>query len=178
MRKTIILLLFVLSFSNVCAVKAQTTGAVTLAWPPSPSANVAGYKIYYGISSGNYMSAVPVSGATTTNVTIKGLISGVTYYFAATSCDSSGNQGIFSPEISAVAASTELAMALTPLVTSPAGQFSFTVSGGYGYQYVVQASTDLMNWINLQTNIAPFNFVDSNAGQFSHRFYRTVYIPN
>ena len=178
MRKTIILLVFMLSFSCVSVVKAQAIGTVTLAWPPSPSANVVGYKIYYGISSGNYMSAVPVFGATTTNVTINGLVAGVTYYFAATSFDNSGNQGVFSPEVSAVPASTEIAVTLTPVLASPAGQFSFTISGGYGYQYVVQASTNLMNWINLQTNMAPFNFVDSNAGQFSHRFYRTVYIPN
>jgi hypothetical protein len=178
MRKIITLLAFVLSLSFLCVVKAQTLATVTLAWSPSPSANVAGYKIYYGISSGNYISAVPVFGATTTNVTIKGLISGATYYFAATSCDSSGNQGVFSPEISAVAALTEITMTLTSVLASPAGQFSFAVSGVSGYQCVVQASTDLMNWINLQTNMAPFNFIDSNAAQFSHRFYRTVYIPN
>jgi hypothetical protein len=55
-----------------------------------------------------------------------------------------------------------------------AGQFSFNVSGAVNQQYVVQASTNLVDWVSVQTNTAPFTFVDANAGQFSQRFYRTL----
>lgn len=58
------------------------------------------------------------------------------------------------------------------------GQCSFNVSGTSGLQYVVQASTDLVNWVSLQTNTAPFSFTDANAGSFSQRFYRTFALTN
>jgi hypothetical protein len=58
------------------------------------------------------------------------------------------------------------------------GQYSFTVSGTSGGQYVVQASTNMLNWVSLQTNTAPFQFVDPNASQFKQRFYRTLGLTN
>ena len=57
------------------------------------------------------------------------------------------------------------------------GQFALTVAGASGHQYVVEASTDLMHWVPVQTNTAPFLFVDTNASQFGQRFYRSVYVP-
>ena len=57
------------------------------------------------------------------------------------------------------------------------GRYAFVVSGASGYKYMVQASTDLVNWVSIQTNIAPFTFVDTNLGQFSQRFYRTIFNP-
>jgi hypothetical protein len=49
--------------------------------------------------------------------------------------------------------------------------------GKHGYKYVVEASTDLVHWVPVQTNTAPFTFVDAQAGQFSRRFYRSVSVP-
>ena len=57
------------------------------------------------------------------------------------------------------------------------GQYALAVAGVPGYKYVVQASTNLINWVPLQTNTAPFTFVDANAGGFRQRFYRSVYGP-
>jgi Fibronectin type III domain len=56
-------------------------------------------------------------------------------------------------------------------------QFNVTVSGVPGYKYVVQASTNMVNWVPLQTNKAPFSFKDSDAGKFKKRFYRSIYVP-
>jgi hypothetical protein len=39
---------------------------------------------------------------------------------------------------------------------------------------MVQASTDLVSWLPLQTNPAPFLFVDTNAAGYRCRFYRTM----
>src|ERR1035441_333470 len=50
------------------------------------------------------------------------------------------------------------------------GQFKLGVAGLAGYSYVVQASTDLVSWLPLQTNPAPFVFVDANAAGYRHRF--------
>jgi hypothetical protein len=64
------------------------------------------------------------------------------------------------------------------------GQYAFTVAGAPGYEsavsgttYVIEASTDLVNWVPVYTNTAPFTFVDTNASQFGQRFYRSVYAP-
>jgi hypothetical protein len=176
MRGILILLTLAGGLLPGAETRGQTT-SVTLGWNPSTSSEVAGYDIYYGTSSGNYISAVPV--ANVTNVTIRGLTSGVTYYFAATSYDSNGNQSAFSPEITATVGSViQAAGMLSAAMALPAGQFGFTLTGTAGAQYIVQASTDLAHWVALQTNTAPFQFVDSNASQYGHRFYRTVYISN
>ena len=344
-------------------------GSVTLAWNPSASTNVVGYKIYYGLTSGIYNNTNSVTGST--NVTVTGLLQGATYYFAATAVDSLGDESQFSNETSylvptnlvnqpptlnplnnlvivqssgqqtvrltgissgltnqtqpvTVAASssntqiistpaitykfpnstgtlsfatsprtgssiisvtinngqktnniitrqftvtvlapgstapkitsqptslvtlagqtvtfsvaatgtspltyqwqcnssplpsatnavlkltgvtanqaghysvtvanvlgaTNTTAALTVYPTAAAtmatatppsrGQFAMTINGVTGYKYGVQVSTDLINWTSVQTNTAPFTFVDTNASHFSRRFYRSVYLP-
>ena len=57
------------------------------------------------------------------------------------------------------------------------GQFRLNVAGLAGYSYVVQASTDLMSWLPIQTNPAPFVFVDTSAASYGCRFYRTMLLP-
>jgi len=57
------------------------------------------------------------------------------------------------------------------------GQFQFGLAGVPGYSYVIQASTNPVQWRSLQTNHSPFNFVDPNASQFPRRFYRGAYFP-
>jgi hypothetical protein len=71
---------------------------------------------------------------------------------------------------------TTAAANLAP-ATHASGQYALAVAGVPGYKYVVQASTNLVNWVPMQTNTAPFTFVDANAGKFRQRFYRSVYAP-
>ena len=65
---------------------------------------------------------------------------------------------------------------LTPAPSGP-GQFALFVSGVTNQACVVQASTDLIDWVPMQTNTAPFTFVDSNAILFRQRFYRAASLP-
>ena len=72
------------------------------------------------------------------------------------------------------------------LVTTPArpqlqmpafsgGAFSLAVTGDFGPDYLVQASTNLAAWNTLFTNpspVLPFNWTDSGASNFNQRFYR------
>ncbi len=58
------------------------------------------------------------------------------------------------------------------------GQFSLTVNGVSGYQYVVEASLDLTHWTPIYTNAAPFTYVDEETGQYAGQFYRAVYQPS
>jgi autotransporter-associated beta strand protein len=60
-------------------------------------------------------------------------------------------------------------------VTVTNHQFQLTISGMAGNTYVLQASTDLKNWIPISTNLASANvfiLYDTNAGSFPYRFYR------
>ncbi len=73
---------------------------------------------------------------------------------------------------------------LAPVVLAPKGyvngQFSMSVTGSVGPDYVLQGSTTLMNWVSLVTNTPgsmPFIFNDPAAGSFSNRFYRAKQQP-
>lgn len=70
--------------------------SVMLAWDPSASTNAAGYFIYYGASTGSYTNLVDAGLGT--NGVVSNLLSGTTYYFAATAYDSSGFESVFSNE--------------------------------------------------------------------------------
>ncbi len=142
--------------------------SVTLSWNFSDDPNVAGYKIYYGTVSRTYLKTV--TAGNTNIATISGLIPGTTYYFAATSYNAAGIESTLSNEASYA---VPVPAATLTSATRSSGQFNFTVAGTAGRVYVVQASTNLVNWVSLQTNTAPFVFVDTNAGSFKQRFYRT-----
>jgi hypothetical protein len=73
--------------------------SVTLAWDPGPGTNViAHYNIYYGVASATYTNGV--TAGTNTTVSISNLVNGTTYYFAATTVDTSGLESDYSTEVS------------------------------------------------------------------------------
>jgi hypothetical protein len=73
-------------------------GEVTLAWDANSETDVAGYKIYYGTSSGEYSQIFDAGN--TTQITIGGIQEGVTYYFAATAYNVEASESGFSTEVS------------------------------------------------------------------------------
>ena len=164
--------LIALNLLVALAMPASALQNVTLAWGSSSSGDVAGYNIYYGGANGSYTNMISVGNVT--NVTVTGLLDGTTYYFAAKTVNASGTESGFSNQTSyavpTAAASLNAAM-------HENNRLAFTVNGVAGYQYVVEASTDMVNWVPLETNTAPFSFSDPNAGRFDHRFYRSVYLP-
>src|ERR1017187_4257925 len=82
----------------VLSASAQTAQSITLAWDPSPDPAVTGYNVYYGGAGGSYTNITSVSNVTST--TISGLAEGVTYYFVVTATDGSGDESVFSNEVS------------------------------------------------------------------------------
>ncbi len=55
------------------------------------------------------------------------------------------------------------------------GAVQFQVFGSISQAYVIQASTNLQQWINVSTNTSlngEIDFTDSNSGRFGYRFYR------
>ena len=72
--------------------------SVTLEWNPSTDPSVTGYNLYYGAASRTYTNKIDVGNST--NVTVNGLVEGVTYYFAATAYNILGAESDYSTEVS------------------------------------------------------------------------------
>ena len=69
---------------------------ITLSWNPSPSANVVGYRVYYGQASGSYSNVLDLGNQTTGDV--PNLIEGTTFYFAVTAYAADGSESDRSDE--------------------------------------------------------------------------------
>ena len=161
---------------NLPAMAAQPTSSVILNWAPSPSPGIAGYNIYSGGVSGIYTNKFAAGNVT--NATLANLVVGSTFYFAATSYDTAGNESPFSNEAVYVipAGTTGLPVVLGKPSLS-GGSFSFTIPGTAGASFAVEISTNLIGWVRFQTNTAPFTFVETNFSRSGKRFYRTVLLP-
>jgi len=136
MKKRNILFLFIL-FTIACFLNPSTvfSGVATLSWDPpttnadgTPLTDLAGYKVYYGTSSGNYSQSIDAGNVTT--YTVNNLTEGLTYYFTTTSYDTSGNQSVYSNEVNKVIPSSSQQHTLTvsksgtgtgTVTSSPAG---------------------------------------------------------
>lgn len=88
-------------------------GQVRLAWDPSASPAVAGYKIYMGPAIRSYTNSVDVGAVT--NASIFNVNRMVTNYFAATAYDSDGNESDYSGE------------AVLPRIPPPTNVVTFSV---------------------------------------------------
>lgn len=87
---------------------------VNLSWDASDRHSLAGYKIYYGISSGVYDVSIDVGNATTYQLT--GLANETTYYIAIVSYDTTGIESSYSGEVAATPIQTATPT-LTPTAT-------------------------------------------------------------
>lgn len=72
---------------------------VQVSWNANTDSDLAGYRIYYGTSSGSYSSSVNVGNVTTYQ--LANLEQGKTYYVAVTAYDTSSNESEKSDEVSA-----------------------------------------------------------------------------
>lgn len=89
--------------------EAQTAlGKVPLRWKlptnnmdGTPATDLAGAKIYYGLSSSNYTVVVDVG--LTNHCVITGLVEGVTYYWTGTAYNKDGLESDFCSEVAKVA---------------------------------------------------------------------------
>jgi hypothetical protein len=57
------------------------------------------------------------------------------------------------------------------------GQASVSLTSTPGFNFAIQGSTNFTDWISLQTNTAPFIYLDTNASNFGMRYYRGLYLP-
>lgn len=81
---------------------AATLGSALLQWSATGGGNVAGYRVYWGTSPGNYQQAKGsgLGAGNATSYAVQNLPGGQTYYFAVTAYDSSGAESGYSTEAS------------------------------------------------------------------------------
>src|SRR2546425_1163438 len=110
--------------TTICSLAPALSSAaqVTLAWDANTEPDLAGYKLYYGNSSGSYQFSVDVGNVT--SYTLSGLLDGRIYYFAATSYNLSLAESGFSNEVSKA-----IADVTPPLVSITAPAAGVTVAG-------------------------------------------------
>jgi hypothetical protein len=97
----IISLILLAAFFPVLYIAATAEAAsVHIAWPPSDSPEVAGYRVHYGDQPGFYTNTVQVDGRFTSDAVIGGLEEGKTYFFAITAYTANGSESGYSKEIS------------------------------------------------------------------------------
>jgi len=80
---------------SVCGI--VSAAEVRLAWDPSPSMEVTGYKVYWGTQSRTYLQQLDTGLATT--ATVPGLSDATTYYFAVTAYAPGGLESDYSNEV-------------------------------------------------------------------------------
>lgn len=87
-------------FLTVAASASADLGSLSLAWNANQESDIAGYKVYSGFSSGVYNRTVDVHNVTTTIAT--GLTVGQKYYLVVTAYNTTGQESLYSAEISAI----------------------------------------------------------------------------
>ena len=95
-----------------------------LSWNPNGEADLEGYRVYYGTSSGTYGSPIDVGNVIAYRLT--GLNDGVRYYISLTAYDTSNNESAKSTEISGIPPDTQIP---TITITSPTSASTFTTTG-------------------------------------------------
>ncbi|MCU0606820.1 MAG: M20/M25/M40 family metallo-hydrolase [Candidatus Edwardsbacteria bacterium] len=90
--------------AKVRNVKVSENGSgstLAVSWGSAAAANIAGYKVYWGRSSGSYADYHTVTGAADTTDTITGLMADSLYYVAVAAVDDQGRESVFLSELQA-----------------------------------------------------------------------------
>src|SRR5438132_30793 len=125
----------------------SSAAQVTLAWDPNTEPDLAGYKLYYGTSSGSYQFSVDVGNLT--SYTLSGLLEGRIYYFAATDYNLSLNESGLSNEVS-----TAIADVTPPSVSITAPAAGATI---LGTMTVSASATDNVGIVGVQFKLDSVN---------------------
>lgn len=129
----------------LCALSSPAQ-SVTLAWDASPSAGVAGYRVYFGTNAGGY-AFVTNAGLTLTQAVA--LPHPGRWFFAATAVDGDGNESVFSNEVE-----------WEPKPVPPVVQGAPWVR----VSPVIERSTNQLDWLSVTG--APTWFPATNAMEF------------
>ncbi len=115
-RRSFIPIFLVLSLLwSSCVFAAQ----IKLAWDANTESDLAGYRVYFGTTSGAYTN--PVGVGNVTQYTLGGLTPGQTYYIAVTAFDTSEHESDYSNEVSGIATEPSSGYVAATVDTNPIG---------------------------------------------------------
>jgi hypothetical protein len=169
---------------------------VTLAWDANPETDLAGYRVYYGLTSGTPTKTLDVGKATT--AILQGLTATTTYYAVITAYNTAGVESFPSDEISfnplapppvtftmepltapapGDPALTGSSATITGWAARPDGGFGFVITAAAGQSLAVYASDDMLNWELLGTTSNPtgrVQAVDQSEPAQTGRYYQVL----
>jgi hypothetical protein len=159
-QRSVYLYIIVAAASLCQSAKAQET--VVLGWDPPTNSTVAGYKLYFGSSSGNYTITQDVG--TNTVATVSNLSLGSNYFFTVTSYTASGMQ---SPPANELEVSVPFSEFLVGQQTATNGGYylQFTNGNFFGY-YTVPGN----GWID-HADLGYEYLIEANDGKEGIYFY-------
>jgi hypothetical protein len=144
----------------------------SLGWTPSPSTNVTGYFLNWGLVTGQCTNQLNVGNVT--NSTVSGLTTNVTYYFNVVAYDATGDQAPPSNELAYSPPILTLSLQLQGSGTNRTVGVNF--QGTAGATYVIQATQDFRQWTTLgSTNCVtagPIVYAVADPALYPRRFYR------
>jgi hypothetical protein len=123
--KNIIFICLVL-ITMLFSAKTSYGACISLKWTANSEADLDGYNIYYGTSSGNYGGHLDLGDVT--EYELSDLTEGTTYYIALTAYDFYGNESEKSDEESGVAQSPSDTQDPTITITSPTSSPTYSTS--------------------------------------------------
>jgi len=105
---TLIFFAFLLGVAGWYGFRAMYYGQISLQWNSDKETDLAGYKVYYGISSKNYANSVLIGHSAqphteTVNYKLTGLTKGKKYFIAVTAYNIYGYESTFSNEVEGIA---------------------------------------------------------------------------
>ena len=156
---------------------------ISLAWDPNSEADLAGYKVYYGVTPGgpyNSPGSPRIIVGNTSTYVLTGLTSGQTYYVVATAYDTSNNESGYSNEVSGVPTEQDqffkIALKTGPnLISFPTilGDISVadilsSISGQYEFVYSYEGCLGSDPWKMYDPEVPSYvndlNYIDSAMG--------------
>ena len=103
--------------------QVSSAASLHLGWNANTEADLSGYKVYYGTSSGSY--GAPINVGNVTDYLLTGLTEGVTYYISITAYDTANNESEKATEITGVPPDTQ---SPTISITSPTSSATYTTT--------------------------------------------------
>jgi Fibronectin type III domain len=153
--------------------------SMSMDWDPSPTPDVAGYFLYYGLASGDRTNRLDVGNVT--SVTVGGVETNFTYYLTLVTYDGAGIESAPSNEIeyapSGLSAPEMPRLDVQLQSEGNPGRFlRLSFGGTAGLTYQIQATEDLRQWITLWTTncVSDGLIVFEPANMVSYRFYRLL----
>ena len=165
--------LFIVLFAVILARQsAYGSESITLAWKASTDPAVAGCNIYYGVASRAYTNMI--SAGTATNVTVSGLVRGVTYYFSATTYTASGIESPFSTEVPYFVPNPAI-LSFTTVQSNGIPKLAMvTATGGVPIQWALQSTEDLKTWTTIAQGTNLSVNISVAVGNLPRQFFRLL----